>query len=199
MHLYVDIIMDNENKTVAVMDTEHLGYHQWEMSQCPSMVAEYLKCCAHTENDVVHLLTDLDLIGTHKHVDHGRMNTVIRCKTQYFINITSPLILSFPLGNNVALYSVFDIPCFLAMCAIVDLVKGQIVCSEIKQNLCYNSTLQAKSYLMVLTLTILLLRCLTVFLLMFHPCPSPFSILPLMESLILCLRIVILVSGVHLL
>ena len=60
-------------------------------------------------------------------------------------------------------------------------------------SLCCNLILQTKSYLTVLTVTLLLLLYLTVFLLMYHPNPHPFSILHLMGKLILYLRTHILV------
>ena len=58
---------------------------------------------------------------------------------------------------------------------------------------CYNLTLQTKDYLIVLTLTLILLQYLMVVRLMFHPCPRPFSILPLMSPHSLCLNILILI------
>ena len=67
MHLHVGIIVNDENKmtilvdTGATMNTEYLGYHKRGMSQCPSMVAEYLECGAYTEYNLVHLLVALDL------------------------------------------------------------------------------------------------------------------------------------------
>ena len=119
--------------TGAAMNTGNLAYHQWVMSQCPSMVAEYLECGDGTEYDVVQLLAALDLKGTHQPVHHGSMTAVIRYRTPYLINNTSPLILSFALGKDVALRSVLGIPCLLAMGAVVDLVKGQLGCSELNQ------------------------------------------------------------------
>ena len=139
VHLNVGLLVDEENKmrmlldTSAAMNTGNLAYHQWVMSQCPSMVAEYLECGDGTEYDVVQLLAALDLKGTHQPVNHGSMTAVIRYRTPYLINNTSPLILSFALGKDVALRSVLGIPCLLAMGAIVDLVKGQLRCSELNQ------------------------------------------------------------------
>ena len=119
--------------TGAAMNTGNLAYHQWVMSQCPSMVAEYLECGAGTKYDVGQLLAVLDLKGTNHPVNPGSMTVVIRYRTPYFINNTSPLILSFALGKDVALRSVLGIPCLLVMCAVVDLVKGQLRCSELNQ------------------------------------------------------------------
>ena len=103
------------------------------MSQCPKMVAEYLECGAGTEHDVVHLLAALDLKGIHQPINHGSMTAVIWYRTPYLINNTSPLIFSFALGKDVALRSVLGISCLLVMGAVVDLVKGQLRCSELDQ------------------------------------------------------------------
>ena len=71
VHLNIGLLVDEENKirmlvdTSAAMNTGNLDYHKWLMSQCPSMVAEYLECGAGTEYDVVQFLATLDLKETH--------------------------------------------------------------------------------------------------------------------------------------
>ena len=87
-------------------------------------MAEYIECGAGTEYDVVQFLATLDLKGTHQPVDYVSMTIVIRYQTPYLINNTSPLILPFSLGKDVALRSILGIPCLLTMGAVVDLVKG---------------------------------------------------------------------------
>ena len=61
------------------------------------------------------------------------MTAIIRYRTPYRIDNTSLLIISLTLDTNVALRSVLDIPCLLAMGAVVDLVQGQLECSELNQ------------------------------------------------------------------
>ena len=62
------------------------------------------------------------------------MPAVIRYITPYLINNNFPLILSFALCNDAVLRSVLGIPYLLAMGgAIVDLVKGQFLFSELNQ------------------------------------------------------------------
>ena len=39
--------------TGAAMNSGHLDYHLWVMSQCPEMVAEFLQCGPNTDYDVV--------------------------------------------------------------------------------------------------------------------------------------------------
>ena len=119
--------------TGAAMNICNLDYHKWVMSQCPGMVDEYFECSAGTEYDVVKLLVALDLKRTQQSVNHGRMTAVIRYRTSYLINNTSPLILSFALGKDVTLRSVLGISCLLKIATVVDLVNGQLRCSELNQ------------------------------------------------------------------
>ena len=101
------------------------------MSQCPIMVTEYLERISGTKYDVVQLLAAFYLKGIHQPIDHGSMIAVIRYNTLYNHSNTSPLILSFVLGTDVALHSVLGIPYLLAMGTVVNLVKGKLVYSEL--------------------------------------------------------------------
>ena len=113
------------------MNTGNTTYHQWVMSQYPSMVAEYIECVPNTDYDVVQILVALDLKGTSQPVDHGSMTAIIRYKTPYLIHNTDPLFLYFALGTDVALCNVLGIPCLLAISAVVDLVNDQLNCKEL--------------------------------------------------------------------
>ena len=97
------------------------------------MAAKYIECGPNTEYDVVKILAALDLKGTNPPIDHGNMTAVIRYKTPYLVNNTDPLFLSFALGTDAALRSVFSISCLLAMGAVVDLVQGKLVCKELNR------------------------------------------------------------------
>ena len=170
INLNIGPIMDNENTmrmlvdTGAATNTVNKVYHIWVMSKCPSMVAEYPEYGTDTEYDVVQLLAALDLKEAHQPVKYGSMTAVIRCQPPYIITNTSLLILSVTLGNNVILRSVLSTSCLSAMCAVVDLVQGQLKCSELNQyfNLQLDPPCKGLSNLMV-------------FRLMLHPCSHPFS------------------------
>ena len=94
IYLNIGLIMENENKTRMIVDTSatmntgNKDYHLWVMSQCLSMIADYLECGADTEYDVIRLLAALDLKGTHQHVDRGSTTAVIRYRIISFINNT---------------------------------------------------------------------------------------------------------------
>ena len=130
INMLINILADDEIKMSmlvdisAAMNIVDTTYHQWVMSQCPNMVAEYIECGPNTEYDLVQILTAFDLKETNHPDDHGSMAAVIRYKTPYLINNTDPLILSFASGTDVALRSVLGIPCLLAMGVVVALVKG---------------------------------------------------------------------------
>ena len=59
------------------------------------------------------------------------MIAVIRYKTPYFINKRDRLFISFALGNDVSLRCVLGLPTLLALCELINLVKGGFICSEI--------------------------------------------------------------------
>ena len=83
IQILIDMLSDEENKmsvlvdTGAAISTGDKTYHQWVMSQCPSMVFEYIECGSNTDYDVVQILAALDLKGTSQPVDHGKMTVVI--------------------------------------------------------------------------------------------------------------------------
>ena len=82
------------------------------------------------------------------------MTAVICHRTLYLINNTYPLILYFDSGNDVALRSTLGIPCLLAMGDIEDLVKVQLVCSELNQELILQIDYPDKGLSMVLPMTL---------------------------------------------
>ena len=69
----------------------------------------------------------------HQPEDHGSTTTVIWYRTPYLINNTSLLIPPFTLGNDVTLRTIIDVPCLLAIGAVVDLVQCHLKCSELNQ------------------------------------------------------------------
>ena len=68
--MLIDMLSDDENKmsvlvdTGVAMNTGDKTYHQWVMSQYPSMVAEYIECSPNTDYDIVQILAAVDLKGT---------------------------------------------------------------------------------------------------------------------------------------
>ena len=119
--------------TGAAMNTGSLTYHLWVMSQCPEMVAEIIQCGDGTGYDVVQLLAALDLDSSRQLLDHGKMTAVIRYKTPYFFNKSEPFFISFALDNDVSLWCVLGLPTLLALGELINLVKGEFICSEIGQ------------------------------------------------------------------
>ena len=124
---YLRLILEAEDcmrilvNTCAAMNTGNIDYYLWVMSQCPTMVAEHLKCDPNTKYDIVKLFATLDLNVTHQPNTHGQMTTIIRYDIPYLVHGKDPLILSFALGDNISLRSVFGIPTLLAVSATIDL------------------------------------------------------------------------------
>ena len=61
----------------------------------------------------------------------GKMTAVIRYKTPYFINKRDPLFIYFALENDVSLRCLLGSPTLLALGGLINLVKGEFICSEI--------------------------------------------------------------------
>ena len=101
------------------------------MSQYPEIVGEIIQCGDGTGYDVVQLLAALDLDSSHQSLDHGKMTAIIRYRTPYFINKRDPLFVYFALGNDVSLQCVLGLPTLLALSGLINLVKGEFLCSEI--------------------------------------------------------------------
>ena len=119
--------------TGAAMNSGNLAYHLWVMSECPEMVGEFIQCGCTSGYDVVKLLAALDLDTSQQPVEHGHMTAVIRYRTPYLVNKRDPLFISFALGNDVSLRCVLGLPTLLAIGGSINLVKGEIVCSEINR------------------------------------------------------------------
>ena len=120
--------------TGAAMNSGHLDYHLWVMSQYSEMVAEFLQCGKNTNCDVVQLLATLDLNLGQLPNNHGQMTAVIRYYTPYLVNNKDPLILSFALGNDMCLCSVLGLPTPLSMGVTIDLLLDTLSCSELNYN-----------------------------------------------------------------
>ena len=63
--------------TGAAINSGHLDYHLWVMTQCPEMMAEFLQCEPNTDYDVAQLLAALDLDPRHLPSTHCQMTAVI--------------------------------------------------------------------------------------------------------------------------
>ena len=80
---------------------------------------------------MVKLVEALDLDTSQQPVEHGNMTVVIRYHTPYLVNKRDPLFISFALGNDVSLRCVLGLPTLFAIGGSINLVKGEIVCSDI--------------------------------------------------------------------
>ena len=122
MHMLVD--------TEATINTRHLQYHLWVISQCPEMADEYLKCGKNIVYAVIHLLAALDLKNTDRDVDHGKMTAVINYRTPYIVQVRDSFILSFDLGHDVSLRCVPVLPTLLFIELTISLLSWKLLCTE---------------------------------------------------------------------
>ena len=59
------------------------------------------------------------------------MTAVNRYKTPYFINKREPLFIYLALGNNISLRCILRLSILLVLGGLINLVKGEFICSEI--------------------------------------------------------------------
>ena len=117
----------------AAMNWGSLTYDLWVMSQCPEIIGESIQCGEGMGHNVVQLLIALYLDSSHQPLDYGKMTAVIRYKTPYFLNKRDPLFIYFALGNDVSLCCVLGLPTLLALGGLINLVKGEFICSQINR------------------------------------------------------------------
>ena len=150
VNLHLGLIEDEENKmrmlidTGAAMNSGNLAYYLWVMSKCPEMVVEFIQCGGKSDYDVVKLLAALDLDTSQQLLEHGNMTTVIRYHTPYLVKKRDPLFIYFALGNDVSLRCVLGLSTLLAIGGSLNLVKGEIVCSEIDRTFALSLELPGK-------------------------------------------------------
>ena len=96
--------------TCGALNTGYLPYHQWVMASNPSLVSEYL------EFDDTHPFEPIKLGGAIKNPDgfdsdiHGRLTAVIRYHTQYTTIDGDAVTISFALGPDVTVNTIFGLP-----------------------------------------------------------------------------------------
>ena len=120
--------------TGAAMNSGHLDYHFWVMSQCPEMIVDFLQCGENTNYDVVQLLAVLDLNLGQLPNNHVQMTAIIRYHTPYLVDNKDPLVLSFALGHDMSLRSVLGLSTLLSLGVTIDLSRGTLSYSELNFN-----------------------------------------------------------------
>ena len=109
----------------AAMNSGNRSYHRQIMSQFPDIVAEYIDCGPGTKYDLVQLKIAVTQSAAEVDFTNGTMSVIIRYKTPYFVN-SQQLILSFALGDNLALRTILGTPSLIAMHGILDMVTNTL-------------------------------------------------------------------------
>ena len=125
--------------TGTVTNAGNLTYHLWVMSEYPEMVGIFLQYDMSIEYHIIQLLAALDIDTIQFPTNYCNMISIIRYHTPYIINKRDSLLISFVLGNDVSLRWLLSLPTLLALSGRIDLVKGELSCSEINHS--FNITL----------------------------------------------------------
>ena len=84
--------------------------------------------------NVVQLIAALNLDTDQQSISHSEMTAIIRYRTPYLVYNRDILFIYFALGNNSSLHCVLQLPTLLTLGGSTDLVKGEILYSEINRN-----------------------------------------------------------------
>ena len=99
------------------------------------MVSEFIQCGDGTGYSVVQVLVALDLDSSLQPFDNGKITVIILYKTPYLINKCDPLFVYSTLVNDVSFCCVLGLSMLLAFGGQINLVKGELICSEINRKL----------------------------------------------------------------
>jgi hypothetical protein len=107
--------------TCGALNTGYLLFHQWVMSERPDIVAEYLEFDASNPFEPVKLGGAIRDPANVDLTDHGNLTAVIRYYTPYADNDGNPITLSFALGPDVTVNTIFGLPMLCALDSVISL------------------------------------------------------------------------------
>ena len=107
--------------TCGALNTGYLLFHQWVMSENPSLVAEYMEFNAKNPFEPVKLggaIRDPDGFNSD---NHGNLTAVIRYWTPYFGTDGVRITISFALGMDVTVNTIFGLPMLTDLGSMISL------------------------------------------------------------------------------
>jgi hypothetical protein len=110
--------------TCGALNTGYLPYHQWVMSEHPTIVTEYSAFNDTNPFEPVKLggaIRDPDDFDA---TNHGNLTAVIRYHTPYLDPAGAPVTLSFALGMDVTVNCIFGLPMLCALDSVISLTAN---------------------------------------------------------------------------
>ena len=107
----------------AAMNSDNKNYNHKIMSQFPDIEAEYIEWGPETKYDLVQLKVAVTQSAAEADFTNGTLSAIIWYETLYFVN-SQQLILSFALGDNLALRTILGTPSLIAMHGILHMFNN---------------------------------------------------------------------------
>lgn len=119
--------------TCGALNTGFLPFHQWLMSERPDLVAEFVSFDDANPFEIVKLggaiLDPANFDAEH----HGNLTAVIRYYTPYSDTNGNPVTISFALGNDVSVNTIFGLPLLHDLDPVIDLGTNSLVSRTLKE------------------------------------------------------------------
>jgi hypothetical protein len=107
--------------TCGALNTGYLPFHLWLKSERPDLVAEFISFDDTNPFEPIKLGGAIRDPADFVSSDHGNLTAVIRYYTPYVDTTNSPITLSFALGPDVTVNTIFGLPMLCDLDAIISL------------------------------------------------------------------------------
>jgi len=112
--------------TCGALNTGYLLFHQWLMSERPDLVAEYIQFDDTNPFEPIKLGGAIRNPADFTNADHGNLTAVIRYFTPYHDADGSPITLSFALGSDVTVNTIYGLPMLCDLDSIINLRSNSL-------------------------------------------------------------------------
>jgi hypothetical protein len=107
--------------TCGALNTGYLPFHLWLKSEQPDIVAEFISFDDTNPFEPIKLGGAIRDPADFVSSNHGNLTAVIRCHTPHVDTTNSPITLSFALGPDVTVNTIFGLPMLCDLDAIISL------------------------------------------------------------------------------
>jgi hypothetical protein len=112
--------------TCGALNTGYLLFHLWLKSERPDLVAEFIYFDDTNPFEAIKLGGTISDPADFDASDHGNLTAVIRYYTPYTDVSGSPITISFALGSNVTVNTIFGLPMLCNLDAIISLQSNSM-------------------------------------------------------------------------
>jgi hypothetical protein len=110
--------------TCGALNTGYLPFHFCLESEQPDIVAEFISFDDANPFEPIKLSSAICDPADFVSSDHGNLMAVIRCHTPYVDTANSPIALSFALGPDVTVNTIFGLPMLCNLDAVISLCSN---------------------------------------------------------------------------